>query len=273
MQAICTAMGMAGLLLSFLVPPAAAQIDYRNLDDDRPVVTEDAYPVERYAFELLAPYRYEAEVDGVRLHTTVPEAAYGLARNAQVGLKLPLAAADESTGTDWGLAGFRVFGLYNFNTETRWLPALSVRADVSFPVGSLAGDGSRVAIKAIATRSWGAMRAHLNASRGFGSEDALSVAEPLNRWSGSLAVDRTFFRSSILLIGEVAVWQAVQDAPTAVNASVGGRWQWTPTLVLDAGVTRRLRSDIGPDIALTVGLSHAFALRGLMPAGPRQSRR
>lgn len=267
-----TAALMAGLYTVFL-QSAWAQIDYRNLDDDRPVVTEDAYPVERYAFEVLAPYRYEAEIDGARLHTAVPEAAYGIARNAQVGLKLPLAAVDEAGGTDWGLAGLRVFGLYNFNTETRSLPALSLRADASFPVGSLAGDGSRLAIKAIATRSWGRMRAHLNASRGFGSEDALSVVEPLNRWSGSLAVDRTFFRSSILLIGEVAVSQAVEGAPTAVNASFGGRWQWTPTLVLDAGVTRRLRSGIGPDIALTVGLSHAFALRGLMPAGPRQSRR
>jgi hypothetical protein len=273
MQALCTATGVAGLFLSFLAPPLAAQIDYRNLDDDRPVVTEDAYPVERYAFELLAPYRYEAEADGARLHTTVPEAAYGLARNAQVGLKLPLAAVDDGTGTDWGLAGLRLFGVYNFNTETPWLPALSLRADATFPVGSLAGDGSRFAIKAIATRSWGRMRAHLNASRGFGSEAALSVAEPLNRWNASLAVDRTFFRSSILLIGEVAVSQAVQDAPTAVNASLGGRWQWTPTLVLDAGVTRRLRADTGLDVALTIGLSHAFALRGLMPAGPPQSRR
>ena len=117
------------------------------------------------------------------------------------------------------------------------------------------------------------MRAHLNLARGFGSEDKLSVAEPLSRWEASLAVDRTFFRSSILLIGEVALSQSIQDAPTAVNASVGARWQWTPTLVLDAGVTRRLRSDIGPDIALTVGLSHAFALRGLMPTGAREARR
>lgn len=260
-----------GLCTSFL-GPASAQIDYRNLDDDRPVLTEDAYPVERYAFELLAPYRYEAEANGGRLHTTVPEAAYGLARNAQVGLKLPLAASDAASGTEWGLAGLRVFGLYNFNTESRWLPALSLRADASFPVGSLAGDGSRLAIKAIATRSWGRMRAHLNASRGFGSEDALSVAEPLNRWNASLAVDHTFFRSSILLIGEVALSQAIRDAPTAVNASFGGRWQWTPTLVLDAGMTRRLRSGTGPDIALTIGLSRAFALRGLMPAGPRSRR-
>jgi hypothetical protein len=268
MQALCTAT-LAGLFLSFLTSPLVAQIDYRNLDDDRPVVTEDAYPVERYAFELLAPYRFEAEADGAKLHTTVPEVAYGLARNAQIGLKLPLAAVDDGPGTDWGVAGVRVFGLYNFNTESRWLPALSLRADASFPIGSLAGDGSRFALKAIATRSWGRMRAHLNLARGFGSEDALSVAEPLNRWNASLAVDRTFFRSSILLIGEVATSQAVEGAPTAVNASLGGRWQWTPTLVLDAGVTRRLRTGTGPDIAVTIGLSHAFAIRGLMPAGPR----
>jgi hypothetical protein len=272
MFSLRTAALAVGLCTSFLAP-AWAQIDYRNLDDDRPVVTEDAYPVERYAFELLGPYRFEAEAGGAEHHTVVPEVAYGLARNAQVGFKLPFAAADDGSGTDWGLAGLRIFGLYNFNTESRWLPALSLRADASFPVGSLAGDGSRVAIKAIATRGWGRMRAHLNASRGFGSEDALSVAEPLNRWNASLAIDHTFFRSSILLIGEVAVSEAVQDAPTAVNASLGGRWQWTPTLVLDAGVTRRLRSDTGPDIALTIGLSYAFALRGLMPAGPRHSRR
>ena len=272
MFSLRTAALAAGLCGSFITP-LSAQIDYRNLDDDRPVVTEDAYPVERYAFELLAPYRFEAGSGGAQLHTTVPEAAYGLARNAHVGLKLPLALVDQDTGTDQGLAGLRLFGLYNFNTESRWLPALSLRADASFPVGSLAGDGSRFALKAIATRSWGRMRAHLNLARGFGSEDAPSVAESLSRWNASLALDRTFFRSSILLVGEVALSQAIQNAPTAVNASVGGRWQWTPTLVLDAGVTRRLRSDIGPDIALTIGLSHAFALRGLMPAGSREVRR
>lgn len=260
---------IAVLLVPGFVGFAHAQIDYRNLDDDRPVVTEDAYPVERFAFELMAPYRFEAEAGGGQLHSTVPEAAYGLARNAQIGLKLPFAAVDEGTSTDWGVAGLRVFGLYNFNTETRWLPALALRGDVSFPVGSLAGEGSRFALKAIATRSWGRTRAHLNLGRGFGSEDALSVAEPLNRWNASLAVDRTFIRSSLLLIGEVAIAQSVEDAPTAANASLGARWQWTPTLVLDAGVSRRLRSETGPDIGFTIGLSHAFAIRGLMPSGPR----
>ncbi|HEX2250224.1 MAG TPA: hypothetical protein VHH32_07725 [Gemmatimonadales bacterium] len=266
MQVLRTAATAAGLSLCFLIDPLAAQIDYRNLDDDRPVLSEDAYPVERYAFELLAPYRFEAEADGTELHSTVPELAYGFARNAHIGLKLPLAAVNDDAGTDWGLAGLRLFALYNFNTESRWLPALSLRADASFAVGSLAGDGTRFALKAIATRSWGRLRTHLNLSSGFGSDDALSSVEPLSRWSASLALDRTFFRSSVLLIGEVAASQAAGGDATSVNASLGGRWQWTPTLVLDAGITRRLRSGVGPDFAFTIGLSHAFAIRALMPA-------
>jgi hypothetical protein len=255
-------------LLAFSME-AQAQIDYRNLDDDRPVVTEDAYPVERYAFEFLLPYRFEDETGDHQLHSTVPELAYGFVRNAQLGIKLPFSAVKDGGETDWGLAGVRLFGLYNLNTESRWLPALSVRVDAAFPVGSLAGDNTRYAIKAIATRSWGRVRLHLNAARGFGAEENLGTAEPLNRWSGSVALDRTFFRSSFLLIGEVASAQAVDNAPVAVNASIGGRWQWTPTLVVDLGVTRRLRSDAGPDLGLTVGFSHAFALRALMPADAR----
>lgn len=254
------------LLLLLLVPASLpAQIDYRNLDDGRPAMTEDAYPVERFAFELLVPYRFEAEAGGADLHLVVPELAYGVARNTQVGLKLPLAARAEETGTETGLAGVSVFGLYNFNTESPRLPAVSLRSDVSLPVGSMAGEDARLALEAIATRSWGRTRAHLNAARGFGSEDALSAAEPIPRWSAGLAIDHTFFRSSLLLVGEVATVQQVSGARATVNASVGIRWQWTPTLVFDAGITRRLRADVGPDIGLTLGLSHGFAIRGLMP--------
>ncbi|MEP7325586.1 MAG: hypothetical protein ABI836_06535 [Gemmatimonadota bacterium] len=252
-----------------LAGSALAQIDYRNLDDDRPVTTEDAYPVERYAFEFLLPYRFEAAPGDFQVHSTVPEITYGLIRNAQVGVKLPFAVANEGVETTTGLAGLRVFGLYNFNSESRWLPAFALRGDAGFPVGSLAGEGSRFAVKLIATRSWGRMRIHVNGARGFGPEDVLPAVEAINRWSGSVAVDRTFFRSSLLLIGEIAVSEPVRNARTVLNASLGGRWQWTPTMVLDVGVTRRLRSTSGPDFGVTIGLSHAFAIRGLMPSGPR----
>ncbi len=258
---IVGALGMAAGRLS-------AQIDYRNLDDERPVFTEDAYPIERHAFELLVPYRYEREADGGRVHSTVLELGYGIFDNAQFGVHVPFAFVDDPARSDFGLAGVQPFLLYNFNTESRLLPALALRADLSIPVGDLGGSGTRGTVRAIATRSWGFTRLHINALRSFGPEEELSVAEPARRWTYSAAVDRTLLRQSMLLVAEIVTSRAVADAPVEVNAGVGIRWQWTPTIVLDAGVTRRLREH-GPDIGLTFGLSHAFAIRGLMPTGSR----
>lgn len=262
---------VAALFLLAHAAPAAAQIDYRNLDDERPLVTEDAYPIERYAFELLAPYRFERERGGGRLHLVVPEIGYAPLYNTQIGIEAPLAALDEGPGADtrWGLAGLGAYGFYNLNTEGRLLPAIALRAEVSLPVGSLAGNATRVALKGIATRTWGRTRFHVNALRGFGSEDETGQADLAPRWRYTLAADRTLLRQSLLVAAEVLAERSVRGAPVAVNAGLGLRYQWRPTLVIDVGVVRRLRDATGPDYGFTVGLSHAFAWRALMPTGPR----
>lgn len=264
------ATGVAAGLTFLLARSAAAQIDYRNLDDDRPTVVEDAYPIERYAFEFLVPYRFEREPGSAQLHVFTPELEYGVLRNAQLGLKFPIAGVREagtalSPSTDWGLAGIRVFGLYNFFSEGPWLPALSLRTDVSLPVGSLAGEETQVTFKGIATRSWGRSRFHLNVAWTPGSTTQVAAAEPAARWTYGLAMDRTLFRQSILLIGEVYGLQATKQSRTEFNTSLGARYQFNTTTVLDLGVTRRLRSDVGPDFAITAGFSHAFAVPWLMP--------
>lgn len=243
-----------------------AQTDYRNLDDDRPVLVEDAYPVERYAFELLAPYRLERGRNGSTLHAFVPELAFGILRNAQLGFKVPLVAERTAGATSWGVSGLRVFGLYNFNTESRMLPALSLRSDGYFPVGSAGGDVTRGEIKLIATRSWGHSRVHVNGAYGFGTDGVSAAVESASRWWYGVAVDRTLFRQSTLLVAEVTVRRPSDGVPTEVAASIGLRRQWTPTTVVDLGIRRRL-SDTGPEIGFTFGLSHAFAVAGLMPRG------
>ena len=249
-----------------LSPGAAqAQIDYRNLDDDRPTLIEDAYPAERFAFEFLAPWRYARDRTGATVHAFVPEIEYGILRNAQLGLKVPIAGAETGGRRDWGLSGLRIFALYNFNTESRGLPALSLRTDVSLPLGSLAGDGTRVSVKAIATRSWGRNRLHLNGAYTFGTERRLAAADAANKWWYGAAVDRTLYRQSILLVAEVYALRPATSEPTQLNASIGTRYQVTPYLVFDAGVTRRLRRVAGPDYEITVGFSRAFAIAGLLP--------
>ena len=255
------------ILLGIVAPLrlAEAQIDYRNLDDDRPTLIEDAYPAERFAFEFLAPWRYGRDRHGGTVHAFIPEIEYGILLNAHVGLKLPIAGVGSDEGRDWGISGLRLFALYNFNTESRGLPALSVRSDATFPVGSLAGEGTRVSVKAIATRSWGRHRLHLNGAYTFGPEGRLGAAEAAHKWWYGAAVDRTLYRRSILLVGEAYALRAASSEPVQVNASLGMRYQVTPYLVFDTGIARRLRRAAGPDFEVTVGFSRAFAITGLLP--------
>ncbi len=257
------------LLLACAPRAARAQIDYRNLDDDRPVKSEDAYAIERFAFEFLLPYGIERGRGGDVHHAIVPELAYGLFRNFHLGLKVPLAGADPGPGgTAWGLSGVRVFALYNVNTETPALPAVSIRLDGYQSAGSLGGTGTRGGVKLIATRSFGRQRVHLNGAWGFGDFATRAAVEGGERWWYGAAVDRTFFRQSLLLVAETYALRTTDADPVQVNASLGFRWQWTPTLVLDAGLSRGLRRGLGPDAALTIGFSHAFALGALMPRRP-----
>ena len=259
---------ITGLVVAWLVAwlnPVQAQIDYRNLDDHRPVRTEDAYPIERYAFELIVPYEYDNGRDGEQTHVLAPEISYGILQNMQVGVKLPFAAVSGPGGTDWGFAGARLLALYNFNTEAPAFPALSVRADLALPGGGLAGDDPQITLKAIATRSWGRTRAHLNGGFTLGAEAGRSVVDAGPDWMVSLALDHTFLRSSLLAIAEVDVGRTIPTTPTEVTAGWGVRYQLSPTLVLDVGMSRRLVADAGPDLGLTLGLSHAFGIAGIFP--------
>lgn len=257
-----------------VVPPAIAQTDYRNLDRGRPVRTEDAYPVERYAFELLLPYEYTRTVMATRTHLLRPELAYGLRPNIEVSLDVAF-AWHRASDVSWGdIAGLGLAALYNFNTDAPSLPALSFRVDAELPVGGFAGDGVRFGVMGIATRSWGRTRGHLNGSFGFGGEEqgASGIGESAPDWSVSLAVDRTLWRHSMLLLGELVAQHDPGDGPNEVTAGIGFRWQAFPTLVVDAGARRRLSRHVGPDLGLTVGVSHTFAIAGLMPRGASRMR-
>jgi hypothetical protein len=246
------------------ITPGWAQTDYRNLDGERPTFIADAYPIERWAFELAMPWRFERTAAGQSAHIFGAELSYGLFRNGQIGLELPFAAVDEGPETTWGLAGLRAFGIYNITTESGSWWAISLRADLALPVGTNGGDATRGGAQLLATRSFGAQRVHLNISGAAGS-DAGARVESLPQWSAGAAIDRTFIRESLLLIGEVYALRHGSDEPTEAIASVGARWQLTPTLVVDGGVGRRL-SNAGPDVTVTLGLSHAFALSALLPS-------
>lgn len=246
-----------------------AQLDFRNLDDGRPLWSEDAWPVERRALEWLLPWRTEFGSGGT-LHTIQPEVAWGAWDNFMLGAKLPLALAPGVGGREFGVAGPGAFLFYNFRGEGPLLPALAVRVEGHLGVGSLAAEEGSVSLKGIATRTLGRERLHLNAAvTPVGARSAGGV-ESAPRWQAAVALDRTLIRTSTLLAAEVVAHDGGAGESARFRAGVGLRRQVTPTLVMDLGLSRSLHAGGDHPWALTAGFSTVMGLgrapRGVRPA-------
>jgi hypothetical protein len=257
----------AALVTVAAVPrSAAAQTDYYNTDAGRPIQIEDAYPVERRAFEIqAAPLRLERARGGVYHWGIEPELAFGILPRTQVEVGFPLAYVDAGlAGRRSGLAGVELSALHNLNVETA-IPALGVAASVLLPAGGLGPDDAFVSAKGIVTRTFSWARFHLNGEYTFGSRpDAASGesagVEELSRWMAGVAVDRTFPLRSILLTAEVfALEPLVEGEDVEWNSGAGVRYQLAPRWAIDGGAGRRLTGD---DQAwyLTFGGAYAFGL-------------
>jgi hypothetical protein len=257
------------LLGSALVAaPAAAQTDYRNLEAGRPTAVEDAYPVERYGFELSGGYRH-AELPAGARHLIETELVYGFARGAHAAVRLPVAISSGPGNGPGGLAGVGLSVLVNLSTERTSLPGLAVRVDGSLPAGAAGGRGAGLFLTGLATRSFGARRLHFNALVALETPDSPGEAETVPRWWLGLALDQTVIRRSLLLVAQGSVSSERIGMPPGYSIGGGIRRQLTPTLVVDLGLGWDFRRRTRSGTTLTLGLSHSFAVASLMPGGSR----
>jgi hypothetical protein len=266
----------AATLLILVAPGAGgAQTDFYNLDKDRPLRVEDAYPAKRYAFELkAAPLALSQTRDRTVQYRPELELKHGLFPGLDVsaGVKLGVARSPVA-GTERAETELELSSLLNITTETRWLPALGVRVTGHVPLEG--DDGTWVEVRGLATRSlFGPVRGHLNGGWIPGDEGA-------ERWWAGLALDYVLpFRHTLLLAetylaelrepedpgqGADGSW----DRRRRVHSTAGFRYQVNPVLALDAGVGRTWTRTPGPDWSLTLGLTYEFAVRALMPGARR----
>ncbi len=273
---LCKALARIAVQIGMLILPGAlaAQTDFFNLDDDRPVAVEDATPVERYEFDLqLAPARVEREAGGPTVWSLAPELAYGVLPRTDLSLHLQMAAIDSDGPAEdvSGVSGLEVILFHQLNRETLGLPALAASGGLAFPVGGLAGESTHGTVKAIVSRSFRGvrrgMRIHANAAYTFGDQEETAGGAEARRWLAGVAVDRTFIFQSLLIVGNVFADRQLQEgAATRLVVGAGIRYQLSPRMAIDAGLERRI-SDEGPDWALTFGTANAFSLRSLIPIG------
>lgn len=231
--------------------PLAAQTDYYNTDAGRPLQIEDAYPVERRAFEIqAAPLRLERSRSGVYHWEIEPELAYGILPRTHVEVGVPFAFIDAGNGERTsGLTGIHLSAFHNLNTETA-IPALAIATGVMLPVGSLGPDEAYASVKGILTRTFTWARFHVNGEYTFGSrfedgegDEALGAAE-LSSWMSGIAVDRTFPLQALLVTGEVYARESLRAGEDLEwNTGVGFRYQLDPRFNIDGGIGRRLTGD------------------------------
>jgi hypothetical protein len=249
-------------MVAALPASARAQTDYYNTDRGRPLRVEDAYPVERRAFEIqAAPLRVERFAQGAYSWGFEPEIAYGIAPRTHVEAGVPLAFIDAAGARRSGVSGVHLSLLHNLNVETS-IPALALAASAALPMGSLASDETYFSVTGIATRTLSWARFHLNADYTFGDEpdagDTGIIEE--SRWSAGLSVDKTFPLRSLLLAGEIVAEQPLEDAAdVAFSAAIGTRYQLAPRWAVDAGVGKRLTGD-ERSWFITFGSAYAFGL-------------
>ena len=247
--------------------PVAAQTDYYNTDEGRPVRIEDASPVERHAFELqLAPFRLEREGAGVYHWEIEPELAYGILPRTHVEVGLPIAFADAAGGAgESGLAGIHLSAMHTLNVETRTFPAFALAADLALPVGALAPAEARASIKGLATRTFGFGRLHANGVLSLGGEsEAGDAGVEASHWMAGVAFDRAIPLRSLLATVDLYAERPWDDGSALEwTAEAGLRYQTSPQFNLDVGIGRRFAGEEKAWM-FTFGLAHAFAVRSLM---------
>ncbi|HUE95320.1 MAG TPA: hypothetical protein VMN39_01595 [Longimicrobiaceae bacterium] len=273
MRTVVRTLGVVATVILLCPDPASGQTDYYNTDAGRPVRIEDAYPVERYAFELqMAPLRMERSDDGAYHWEFEPEIAYGIfpATHVEVGVHLDLTDHEEG-GRSLGMGGIEIAALHNLNLETRTLPAFAVAAEALLPVGAFAPDRVYPTVKAIATRTFRWMRVHVNGSYTLGpSPDITSGKDDLSRWMTGIAVDRTYPLRGALLITDIYVEEPMHPGEElGWTAEAGARYQLDPFVALDAGFGRRFTGE-DPAWFVTIGAARAFGIRSLIPVPGRR---
>lgn len=250
---------------------ASGQADYLNTRAGRPLVTEDAYALHSGALDLyLAPVA--ASLSGSRATSwlVTPGLSLGILPRTEAGLEFPLSIQREGPERRAGFTGIVLSALHGFTAETERLPALALRASTTIPVGTFENRW-RTAVRGIATRTMGRLRANLNVEYTYGDDGSSAQAATAsaftqgNRWLAGAGIDRgDAYRTFLVGVESYARQPLDGSRRTLFTGRVAVRKQLGPALLFESGLGRQLN---GADAAWTIsaGVSRTLSVSGLIP--------
>lgn len=256
MRALCF---FAFMLLGLLPAPLLA-LDHDNLDPNRPIGMEDAYAIPKGEIGMEGGVRFNDRREGRTRVTFQPQIIYGAFENAQIEIQGDLFTEPNSLVGASKSGDLHLGLLYNFNTETLALPAMALRVETDLPTG-VNSRGVDTQVTGILTRSFGRLRAHLNA--GYTVLGLPKGQERPGAYRAVAAVSYPLgypdsFRDTLI----ASLYTRESDLRGQRNhtgVEVGIRHQLTSRLVVDAGLGTEFAGPTDRAAVLgTVGLSVGF---------------
>lgn len=253
------------ILFSWYAAPLYAQVDFRNTDRGRPILIEDAYPIEFLAFEAQGGIKYERGMDKGGLDF-IPEFRFGAYKNLQVGVETGYASLSDE-GTRSGVSDTIFHALYNINQEGLKIPALAIRLDGGIPTGGLGTDHLHAGATAIATKTFRSLRLHSNLSYTIGLSAQKGEGREISRYSYGLGLDYTWPLKFIMMMGDIVVRRPIDNEKTEILLELGTRMQIDPKWVFDIGIGTGALMEEGSDFVATAGLTYIFGIRKISLGG------
>ncbi len=228
--------------------------DHRNLEENHPTRIEDAYPIAYRSLELQTRGGYERNGEfGKDVGFAAVELKWGVIKNAHVVIGLPFQFGKEVEPDQNG--DVTLEGLYNFNVETQFLPAMALKLEVSVPGGS-DSQGLDLELMGIATKGWGANRFHVNA--GYHRNSGAALGERTHLYRLGVAFDRPIDLDHLFVLDFFIDQSALKGDDPVYSFLAGIRKQVNPWSVLNLGVGHGFGSREAPDLIVTLGFQLTY---------------
>lgn len=235
-------------------------LDHDNLDRNRPLQIEDAYPIAKGEIGIESGGLYRDLKRGASQWEPHTQILYGAFYNTQIEIGGSFVKELPPIGQTKRFWNLSLGGLYNFNTETMTLPAMAVKLELEFPTGDDLGRMDAT-MAGLLTRTWGRWRTHLNLEYTLIGSAQTGERNGVYRVIGGLNYPLGYpmrFRETFIV--DVFTHQSEESGEDNITGiEMGLRHQFSQRLVLDGGIGTEFA---GPSdrsrILGTVGLSVGF---------------
>jgi hypothetical protein len=243
-----------------LIPGTLHAADHLNLEHGQPTTIEDAYTIKEGAIELQGHLGFERlphNDKGRTRFTLAPRIEMGIAPNLQLSFDTPYR---DGNAPETGQGDLNLEALYNFNTESLHVPAMSIGFGIHEPYGSESG-GTETSLKAVATKSLGPYgdtytprRVHLNLRWNYNWDREPN--ERSNRYLMGVGYSQPINNEWVIVTDLYREEERMEGVARNI-AEIGVRHQMTPLTVMTLGVNAGL-NDQAPDWGVVIGFQHTL---------------